>query len=108
MMKRTRGNTFRDLQIFAAIAEFGNYTDAAAKLGIDATSVRRRISALEAKLNHLLVIKEGRNIRITPEGIELYQEFIQQERSFKEMLTEFQSTKQVKKDSLIDIAVPTK
>lgn len=106
MMKRTRGNTFRDLQIFAAIAEFGNYTDAAAKLGIDATSVRRRISALEAKLNHLLVIKEGRSIRITPEGIELYQEFIQQERAFKEMLTEFQSTKQVKKDSLIDIVIP--
>jgi DNA-binding transcriptional LysR family regulator len=105
-MKRTRGNTFRDLQIFAAIAEFGNYTDAAIKLGIDATSVRRRISALEEKLNHLLVIKEGKSIRITPEGILLYQEFIQQERLFKEMLAEFQSTKQVENNNTIDIIIP--
>lgn len=105
-MIRTKGNIFRDLQIFAAIAEFGNYSDAAFKLGIDPTSVRRRISALEEKLNHLLVIKEGRKIRITPEGTLLYQEFIRQERSFREMLNDFIATKQVTGNSSIDIIIP--
>lgn len=105
-MIRTKGNIFRDLQIFAAIAEFGNYSDAAVKLGIDATSVRRRISALEEKLNHLLVIKEGRKIRITSEGVLLYQEFIRQERSFREMLAEFTATKPVTGNSSIDIIIP--
>lgn len=105
-MKSLKGNIFRDLQIFAAVAEFQNYSDAAAKLGIDISSVGRRIKSLEERLKHLLLVKDGRNIRITAEGMSLYQEFIQQEQAFCKMLAEFQDSKPIKHNCSINIVIP--
>lgn len=105
-MKNIKGNMFRDLQIFRAVVEFKNYTDAALKLGIDNSSVSRRVKALEAKLNHLLVIKNGRDLRITAEGMTLYNEFIEQERAFSKMLVDFQEIRPITHTTLISIAIP--
>lgn len=107
MKKSIRSNTFRDLQILSAVAEFKNYSDAASKLGINASSVSRRIKALEERFKHPLVIKGVRNMRITPEGESLYQTFIQQENAFHEMLSKFQASKKpAKLHSVINIGIP--
>jgi DNA-binding transcriptional LysR family regulator len=59
---------WRDLQNFLAVAEAGNAAEAAEHLGVDVTTVRRRVAILQGSLGLRLFIKVGRSLQLTPEG----------------------------------------
>ncbi len=88
-MSKNLSHLFRNLQIFATVAEFKNYAKAAAKLEINVSSISRHIKMLEERLCHPLVIKDGRSMRVTEEGQSLYEGFIHQEHALHEILMQF-------------------
>lgn len=60
-----------DLPIFLAVARAGSFTAAAAALGVNQSTVSRRVSALERDLSARLFLREGDSRRLTPAGEEL-------------------------------------
>lgn len=64
--------TIRYMQTFLAAAEFENFSRAAELLGSYQPLVSRTISVLENDLGIQLFYKEGKNMKLTPEGAELY------------------------------------
>lgn len=59
----------RDLWYFSALAESGNYLDAALDLGIAQSTLSKRIMALETELGATLVDRSKRKIAITEAGV---------------------------------------
>jgi len=62
-----------DLRIFLAVARTGGLLSAARRLGIDHTTVARRLSALEAAVGARLVDRSPRGARLTDAGLKLLQ-----------------------------------
>lgn len=60
-----------DLRLFLAVAEHGSTNAAAAVLGLNATTLGRRVKALEAKLDLALFDRDTKGYHLTPEGQEL-------------------------------------
>ena len=58
----------RDLYSLCRLAEFGNVTRAARDIGVDPSTLSRRISALEEELGVLLFERGRGGVRITPAG----------------------------------------
>ncbi len=56
------------LRTLIAVAELGSVAAAARGLGLTATSVTQRLHALEAELGTKLVLRAGREMRLTPAG----------------------------------------
>ncbi len=57
-----------DLLLFARVADEGNFSRAALRLGIPKSTVSRRIAALEAQLGERLLLRTTRKIAITDFG----------------------------------------
>lgn len=55
-------------KIFMAVANFGSMNKAAKKLGMDVSSVSRRIDALESQLGYALFSREARACELTIDG----------------------------------------
>lgn len=72
-----------DIRIFLAIARNGQILGAAKKLGLNHTTVARRLSALEASLNTTLLIRRTNGSELTQAGEEL---LLSAERMEAEML----------------------
>ena len=64
-------NSFAQLEAFTAVAEHGSLMKAASKLGRDRTTLRDLIDFLEDGLGYALFLREGRSLRLTPEGEQL-------------------------------------
>lgn len=60
--------SFAQLEAFTAVAEHGSLMKAASKLGKDRTTLRDLIDFLEDGLGYALFLREGRSLRLTPEG----------------------------------------
>lgn len=60
--------SFDDLRALRAVAERGSFTAAGAELGYTQSAISKRIAALEASVNHLLVIRERTGVRLTHAG----------------------------------------
>lgn len=60
-----------DLRIYLAVAEHGSTKAAAAALGVNATTLGRRVKALEAELGLALFDRDTRGYRLTAEGQDL-------------------------------------
>lgn len=60
------------LQTLVAISNENSYSQAAEKLGVTQSAISQSIKSLENKLNIKLVRKNGKNISLTKEGVELY------------------------------------
>ncbi len=58
------------IDAFAAIAETGSFTRAAAKLGVSVSHISREISRLEARLGTQLLLRTTRRLSITEAGKE--------------------------------------
>ncbi|MFJ5853164.1 LysR family transcriptional regulator [Enterobacter cancerogenus] len=63
--------SFAQLEAFTAVAEHGSLMKAAGKLGKDRTTLRDLIDFLEDGLGYALFEREGRTLRLTPEGEQL-------------------------------------
>ena len=59
---------WRDLRYTLALGQHGGLQRAAASLGVDATTVSRRVGALEAELGVALFVRDRRRWRPTPAG----------------------------------------
>jgi DNA-binding transcriptional LysR family regulator len=63
--------SFAQLEAFTAVVECGSLAKAAVKLGKDRTTLRDLIDFLEDGLGYALFLREGRTLRLTPEGEQL-------------------------------------
>jgi DNA-binding transcriptional LysR family regulator len=68
-----KANIFKPLQAFCAAARSGNMSRAAEELFLSQPSVSLQIRNLEQALNVTLFERHGPRIRLTPEGLTLYQ-----------------------------------
>jgi LysR family glycine cleavage system transcriptional activator len=59
------------LRAFAALAETGSYSQAGSLLNVTHAAVSQQVRALEEQLSISLVVREGRGIRLTAEGMAL-------------------------------------
>jgi len=59
------------LRAFAAVAEKKSFSAAGRELNVSHAAVSQQVRALEAELGARLVMREGRGIALTPEGIHL-------------------------------------
>jgi DNA-binding transcriptional LysR family regulator len=57
-----------DLRIFLAVARVGRFAAAAARLGVDHTTVARRVSALESALSATLISRSPQGVVLTSQG----------------------------------------
>ena len=62
-----------DYRYFAALAEAGSVRGAANELGVNASTVTRRLESLETALGVSLFKRTGRGLNITTEGVEVAQ-----------------------------------
>jgi DNA-binding transcriptional LysR family regulator len=67
----TLSYSFAQLEAFTAVAEHGSLSQAAVKLKKDRTTLRDLIDFLEDGLGYALFLREGRTLRLTPEGEQL-------------------------------------
>jgi len=57
------------LRAFAAVAEAGSYSRAGAALNVSHAAVCQQVRGLEARLGVTLVVREGRGLKLTDEGV---------------------------------------
>lgn len=62
------GIELRELSALIAVAETGQFTEAAAKLGLSQSALTRQIQALEEKIGRSLFSRTTRSTRLTKEG----------------------------------------
>jgi LysR family glycine cleavage system transcriptional activator len=60
--------SLNSLRAFAAVAEAGSYSRAGASLNVSHAAVSQQVKALEVRLGVMLVVREGRGIKLTEEG----------------------------------------
>lgn len=63
--------SLNSLRAFATVAETGSYSQAGAALNVSHAAVSQQVKALEARLGVTLVVREGRGIALTAEGVAL-------------------------------------
>lgn len=63
--------SLNSLRAFAAVAETGSYSQAGSLLNVTHAAVSQQVRALEERLSVSLVVREGRGIRLTAEGLAL-------------------------------------
>lgn len=59
------------LRAFAALAETGGFTAAGVALNVSHAAVSQQVRALEERLGTTLVVRGGRRLELTPEGVRL-------------------------------------
>jgi len=72
MQRRLSEFEWTDLQTLLEVAREKNATAAAARLRIDVTTVRRRLSALQEALGIRLFVKNGRSLQLTNDGERIF------------------------------------
>ena len=63
--------SFAQLEAFTAVAENGSLSKAAVALKKDRTTLRDLVDFIEDGLGYALFIRDGRTLRLTPEGEQL-------------------------------------
>lgn len=71
LSNRKLGQNLAGLFVFHLVARNGNFTGAAAELGMTQSSVSQRIKALEVELDVVLFKREHRGVSLTSDGIRL-------------------------------------
>ena len=60
-----------DLRVFIAVTQSGSFASAGARLGMDATTVARRIDRLEVSMRATLVVRRRQGVQLTAAGVRL-------------------------------------
>ncbi|RJG51207.1 LysR family transcriptional regulator [Motilimonas pumila] len=63
-----------NIRLFVLIAQQGNFTKVAERLGISRSHVSRQVSALESQLGMTLFVRTTRTLALTPAGENLFQD----------------------------------
>lgn len=63
--------SLNSLRAFAAAAETGSYSRAGAALNVSHAAISQQVKALEARLGATLVVREGRGVKLTDDGVAL-------------------------------------
>lgn len=66
---------YSEICFFVKIVQAGKITTAASTLGIAQSTISRKISSLEKKLNHALIRRGYGEISLTDYGMKLYSSF---------------------------------
>jgi DNA-binding transcriptional LysR family regulator len=66
------GTKLQDLEFFLAVAEKLRFGEAAKRLGVPASTLSRRIAALEAALGQRLLQRTSRSVGLTSDGAQLF------------------------------------
>lgn len=82
-------NIYNDALIFCNLVEAKSFSAVARKLGINQSTVSRRIQALEQELDTQLIRRNTRMIEVTDEGQNFYQIFIGQEIFLRKTIENF-------------------
>ena len=82
-------NIYNDALIFCSLFEMKSFSAAARKLGVDQSTVSRRIQALEHELELQLIRRNTRRVEFTGEGVNFYQIFIGQESLLRKTIEDF-------------------
>lgn len=61
-----------DLRVFVMAARCGSFAAAGARLGMDATTVGRRVQRLETRLKSTLLVRSARGLQLTAAGAKLH------------------------------------
>ena len=99
-MLKANGIPVVAIRVFAAVGRHGNFTRAAAALGITQSAVSRHIATLESLASQALFVRKGPNVAFTPEGSQYYeavrdavltielatQQLVQKQQSFPSLL----------------------
>jgi len=67
--------TLTQINYFLAVSKCLSFSEAARRLYITQPTLSRQIAAMEAELNMQLFLREKKNIRLTPAGAVLFEEF---------------------------------
>ncbi len=78
---------FDNIVIFTQLVEIGSFSKTADHLSIATSTLTRKIQELETYFNKLLLIRDTRNLKLTPDGELLYQRF----KGLREQLQDFLS-----------------
>jgi LysR family glycine cleavage system transcriptional activator len=70
-MDWSRIPSLNSLRAFSAVAEANSYSKAAARLNVTHAAVRQQVKALEEHLGISLAYRQGRGVKLTPEGMAL-------------------------------------
>lgn len=68
-----KGNRLKQLRAFCALVKFGTLARAAESLFLSQPAVSLQLSALEKELSVSLLERQGRSLRVTREGLALYE-----------------------------------
>ncbi|HGK7064329.1 TPA: LysR family transcriptional regulator [Streptococcus agalactiae] len=90
----------RQLTYFIAVAEAKNYSHAAKSLFVTQPTLSQAIKKLEAELNTILFLQNGRQLALTEAGEILYEKGQLLMTNFNQMVTEIQQLNQEKKEGI--------
>ena len=63
---------FKQLEVFAAVVDYGSFTEAARHLYLTQPTVSAHISSLETELNTRLIVRTTKKLSVTARGYQLY------------------------------------
>lgn len=90
----------RQLTYFIAVAEAKNYSRAAKSLFVTQPTLSQSIKKLEAELNTILFLQNGRQLALTEAGEILYEKGQLLMTNVNQMVTEIQQLNQEKKEGI--------
>ena len=94
-----------DFRYFAAVARTGSVRGAAQQLGVNPSTVTRRVEALETDLGVLLFTRSAKGLHITPEGADVVQQVDQVGEQLREIESNLKGRDQ-RLEGRIRVAVP--
>lgn len=78
----------KQIRYYCAVCANGSFSRAATLLNVSQSALSKQVRALEEDLGALLLIRDGRGVRLTPHGAELYERFL----AIEAQLAEAQAT----------------
>ncbi|MEO0460295.1 MAG: LysR family transcriptional regulator [Myxococcota bacterium] len=91
LTQNTTGISWDDLRVFLSVCRNASMAKAAKELGINVSTVSRRLAALEAAIDVRLVERLTIGIRATDEGLDLLKDAVELERSVDSFLRRAQA-----------------
>lgn len=97
---------FDNVVIFTQLVEIGSFSKTAEHLRIAVSTLTRKIQDLEAYFNQILLLRDTRNLELTPEGQKVYEMFKDLRSKMDSLHRDFSPTKDMKLDGSLRAVLP--